>query len=186
MTATRGPVRRGVIADWDGVERVWARTFDEVLGVQASEHPVLLADSPATSDRDRERMAELLLEKFNVPAYFVASTSVLSVYSAGRVSAVVLETGFGVAHAMAVHEGFTFPHTVQRLDVGGADLTDSMATLLAERGLDVTSPLQRDLPRLIKEKCARVATDYAREATDLRLKPDSAPVYKVLFGGGRL
>lgn len=64
-------------------------------------------------------MAELLFEKYEVPAYFVGSQAVLSLYSAGRTSGVVVDGGHGVLHAMAVHEGFAFPHTLGQLELGG-------------------------------------------------------------------
>jgi hypothetical protein len=46
-----------------------------------------------TPDKDRSKMAELLFEKFEIPAYFVGSQSVLSLYSAGRTSGVVVDIG---------------------------------------------------------------------------------------------
>ena len=81
----RRPVERGVIKDWDALERLLEGAYQNVLQTSSKSHPLLLADAPDTSDRDREKMAELLFEKFEIPAYFVGTDSVLSVYSTGFV-----------------------------------------------------------------------------------------------------
>jgi hypothetical protein len=53
--------------DWDAVEALWERGFAE-LAVDAKEHPILLGDSPTLRESDREKMAELLFETYNIPA----------------------------------------------------------------------------------------------------------------------
>ena len=130
------PVQRGLVQDWDALERLWQHIFVHKLRVtSASEAPPLVyTDCPTSPDSARERMAELLFEKFDVPAFFVGYQSVMSVYSAGRVSSIVVDIGHGVSHSMAVHEGFAYPHTVERLEVAGQDMTQYLADLLRERG----------------------------------------------------
>ena len=114
-------------------------------------------------DRDRERMAEILFEQHQVPAYFVASQSVLSVYSCGRTSALVIDCGYSVTHAMAVHEGFAFPHTIMRLELGGLDISRNLQDLLAERGVSLGPPEQgMQAANAIKESVGEVALDYAQ------------------------
>lgn len=48
------------------------------MKVDPSEHPVLLTEPSWNTPANRERMAEILLEEFNVPAFYVANTGVLS------------------------------------------------------------------------------------------------------------
>eukprot|EP00051_Salpingoeca_urceolata_P020159 m.300449 g.300449 ORF g.300449 m.300449 type:complete len:432 (-) comp19555_c6_seq3:2277-3572(-) len=127
---------------------------------------VLLADSIATGDADRQRAAQLAFEGCHAGAYFVGHQPVLGVYSCGRTSSVVFDIGEEVVHAMAVHEGFAHPHTIQRLEVGGEDATRYLASLLTDRRGSVQhlpgDPL--DVARDIKHKHGRVVLDYAQEA----------------------
>ena len=44
-------------------------------------------------------MAEIFFESFNVPALYVSVQAVLSLYSSGRTTGVVLDIGDGVAHS---------------------------------------------------------------------------------------
>lgn len=151
--------------------------FNTILQVESQICPVVFADSPTTRLRDREKMAEILFEKFNTPAYFVGSTSVLSIYSAGRTSGLVLDIGHEVSHAMAVHEGFAFPQTIGRLELGGMDISNNLMDILKDRGVqlsdnDYTAAVIADD---MKKKLVRVAYDYAQEAQLLRTRPETAP-----------
>lgn len=177
------PIKRGLVTDWEGVTRVWEQVFEKALEVAPSNHPLLLADSPTTEEKDREKMAEILFETFGVPAYFVASQSVLSVYSAGRTSAIVIECGHSVTHAMAVHEGFAFPHTIMRLELGGQDITRNLQELLAERHVSLgEGPAGLATANAIKETYGEVALDYAQQAHALKVHPQDVPGYQLPDG----
>ena len=147
---------------------MWASLYgEEHLKVDGKEHPVMLADSPTITEADRNKMAEIMFEKFEIPAYFVCSQSVLSLYSAGRTSGIVVDVGHSVAHSVAIHEGFAYPHTLNRLDLGGGDLTANLGDLLAESaaaGGGAADRLPADVCKAIKEQYGRVALDYAQES----------------------
>eukprot|EP00911_Craspedida_sp_UC1_P001858 UC1_evm1s1424 len=137
------PIERGVIRDWDGLNALLTATLSGggsggggrgPLGSVTEDAPLLFADAITTTDAQRERIAELLFETHERPAVFFAYQPVLGVYSCGRVSSLVVDVGAGVTHAMAVHEGFAFPHTIRRMDLGGDDVTASLHAHLVERG----------------------------------------------------
>ena len=83
-------------------------------------------------------MTEIMFETFEVPALYLASQAVLSLYSSGITTGVVLDSGDSVTHAIPVHDGYTIPHTVERNDLAGRDLTDYMDKLLNEVELNLT------------------------------------------------
>ena len=57
--------------------------FLEELRIDASEHPVLLTEAPFNPRKNRERMIEIMMESYQVPAFYVAIQAVLSLYAAG-------------------------------------------------------------------------------------------------------
>lgn len=48
------------------------------MRVNASEHPILVTEPAWNTPANRERMAEIMFEEFNVPAFYIANTGVLN------------------------------------------------------------------------------------------------------------
>lgn len=175
------PIKRGIVHDWAGVERLWELIYGK-MDAQSKDQPVIVTDSPTVKERDRNKMAELLFEKFEVPAYFVGSQSVLSLYAEGRTWGIVVDTGYGVTHTMAVHEGFAFPHTICQMDLGGSDLANNMVELLGDRGIDMDEFGGKKSATDVILQHGRLALDYASEAMQYRMKPGTAPTYTLPDG----
>jgi actin-related protein len=65
------------------MEEVWKRTFDELI-IKPEEHPVLMTHHPLGPKKQKEKIIEVLMEKFNIPATYLAIPSLLTVYASGR------------------------------------------------------------------------------------------------------
>ena len=100
----RHPISRGVVANWDDMERIWHHVFYDELRVAPDEHPVLLTEPPLSPKASRERMAQIMFEVFSVPAMYVAIQAVLSLYASGRTTGIVVDSGDGVSHTVPIYE----------------------------------------------------------------------------------
>jgi actin, other eukaryote len=158
VLATRYPIEHGVVTNWEDMEKVWAHTFYEQLRADPADHQVLLTEAPLNPRANREQMARIMFETFGAAAVYVQIQAVLSLYSAGRTTGVVLDSGDGVTHTVPVYEGYSMPHALRRMDLAGRDLTERMAHLLRLRGGASAVP---SAAREVKEQLCRVALDFA-------------------------
>lgn len=71
--------------------------------------------------------------------------AILSLYSSGRTTGVVLDSGDGVTHIVPIYEGYSLPQTIIRLDFAGRDITNFLIQLLMKRGYGFNTSAERDI-----------------------------------------
>lgn len=108
------PIKRGIIEDWDAMELMWGHIFDE-LNLETKNVNVLMTDSPFDTkerpkEKQRAKMAEILFEHFKVKSLAVMNTAALSMYSTGKVSGLIVESGEGLSYTVPIFEGYALPH----------------------------------------------------------------------------
>jgi actin len=108
------PIKHGIVTNWDDMEKIWDHTFYNELRVNPEEHPVLLTDSPFNPKANREKMTQIMFETFNVPAMYVANQEVLDLYASGRVTGLVIRSGYDVSYSVPIYEGHVIQRGIQR------------------------------------------------------------------------
>ena len=107
------PLIEARIDDWQDVEKVWTHIFkrlevnpQEIKGVMITENAI------ANAGQNKEELATLLFENFEVNNVFLADPASLSLYSAGKLSGLVFDSGEGVTRIAPVFQGFVVPHAI--------------------------------------------------------------------------
>ena len=116
------------------MEKVWHHTLFNELAVSPEDHAVLMTEAPLNPRENKERLTQIMFETFNIPQLQIIISGVCALLANGRTTGVVLDSGDGVSHTVPIYEGFAIPHAIQRIYLGGADLTTYLKQLLSERG----------------------------------------------------
>jgi actin-related protein len=169
------PIEHGIVTNWSDMEKLWHHTFYNELRIAPEEHAVMIAVPPSNPKANAERIVQIMFENFNVPALYLEMMPVLSLYSSGRTTGLVVTVGDGSVHAVAVYEGYALPHTSKWSDYGGRDLTDFAMKIMTERGYCFTTTAERDIVRDVKEKCCCVSLDFD---VDMKLCAESSSMDK--------
>jgi actin-related protein 2 len=139
-------------------KHIWDHTFGpEKLNIDPHNSKVLLTEPPMNPLRNREKMIEVMFEKYGFDSVYIAIQAVLTLYSQGLLTGVVLDAGDGVSHICPVYEGFALPHLTRRLDIAGRDITRYLIKLLLLRGYAFNQTADFETVRMMKEKLCYTA-----------------------------
>ncbi|KAJ8752123.1 hypothetical protein K2173_001798 [Erythroxylum novogranatense] len=133
----QSPFKDGVVVDWDIVDSIWDHALRTCLLVDPKEHPMLLAEPSSNSQQHRERTAEIMFEKYNVPALFLAKNAVLTSFASGRATSLVVDSGGGSTTIVPVHDGYVLQKAVGTSPIGGEFLTDCLIKSLEGKGITI-------------------------------------------------
>jgi hypothetical protein len=96
---------------------IWDHAFSPAqLGVDPTECRILLTDPAMNPTANRQRMLEVMFEKYGFAGANMQIQAVLTLYAQGLLTGLVVDSGDGVSHAVAVVDGYAFPHQVRRKD----------------------------------------------------------------------
>ena len=99
------PIKNGIIEDWDNIEHIWHYTFETELRIAPEEHPILLTEHPLNPKQNREKTTQIMFETFNIRAFYLESSSNLSLYAAsGKTEGLVLHCGESSSFALPIFE----------------------------------------------------------------------------------
>uniref|UniRef100_A0A0G4IEM5 Actin-related protein 4 n=1 Tax=Chromera velia CCMP2878 TaxID=1169474 RepID=A0A0G4IEM5_9ALVE len=113
------------------------------LGVEPSNHPFLLTEPTRHNTKLRQKMAEVMFEKFSPPALFLAKQAVLTGFANGRSSALILDIGASQTTCTPIYDGYALQKNLKEAPVGGDFLDlELLEEVLAQTGREVTPHFQ--------------------------------------------
>ncbi|KAJ2241449.1 Arp2/3 complex subunit, actin nucleation center, partial [Coemansia sp. RSA 454] len=99
------PIRHGQIDNWDHMERYWEQSIFKYMRCEPEDHYFLLTEPPLNAPENREQMAEIFFESFNVQGMYIAVQAVLALAaswtaknSQQTLTGTVIDSGDGVTH----------------------------------------------------------------------------------------
>eukprot|EP01040_Poterioochromonas_malhamensis_P003048 gene3048-3240_t len=163
------PIQNGTITNWDDMENLWYHFFSFELSIDPSKHPILLTEPIQNQKFTREKTTQIMFERFHVPALYLESQPVLSLYGSGKTTGLVVHSGHSQTVAQPMSDGQRCGKPLFTR-VNGATVDAFLCRALRVEGkLTIDQPIK--VVSDIKETCGYVALDYRQE-----LKKDSNQV----------
>ena len=144
------------------------------LRVEPSSAKVIMTLPQNYTEKDKEILMEMLLENLSCEAACLLDQSILSLYSYGATSGIIVDIG-DRTDIVPIVDGFKIESGITKLKIGGASVTESLRRLSTEYGLRYFSDVEFYITRLIKEKIGFVSQDFG---TDLENCTANAASYK--------
>jgi len=163
------PMRDSVVTNWEHHDKVLDYFFNSVYAAEATAPEfdnVVYTISPLSTRQERERIAELLFETYDVSSLYLITDSVGSLYSAGLRTGLVVESGPDNTRIVPIYHGCVVEQAVSTLSgLGGRAVTDYLESKLrAEYAHDKqVQKLGTDAYQTLKHELCYVAADYEAE-----------------------
>lgn len=61
------PFTNGIVSNWDALEALWTYTLTDQMRLNTEDHPMMLTEPSFNTNDAREKMVELMFEKYKVP-----------------------------------------------------------------------------------------------------------------------
>lgn len=78
------PMENGIVKKWDDMEHLWDYTFFEKLKVDPQGQKILLTEPPMNPLKNREKMCEVMFDRYGFGGVYVAIQAVLALYAQGE------------------------------------------------------------------------------------------------------
>jgi len=129
------------------------------MKIKPQESRILMTEAAMNPQKNREKMCEILFEKFGFDKVQIGVQALLSLFAEGLMSAMLFDSGDGVTHCIPIFEGFILKNQIGRMNLAGRNITNYLIKLLFLRGYAFNSTADFEVVREIKEKYCFVSSD---------------------------
>ncbi|MFX1390860.1 MAG: zinc ribbon domain-containing protein [Promethearchaeota archaeon] len=154
------PIQRGEIMDWDSYYEILNYIFYSLLRIEELyNYPVFYCESPFMHRETKEYIARVFFETHRVNSLIMMPTPLLSLFSVGLTTGLVIESGDGLTWIVPIINGTIVQHAVQKLPLAGIDVNQNLKSLLMREGVSIASSAADEIIQEIKEKNCYFALD---------------------------
>ncbi|GAB6022244.1 Actin-like 6A [Chamberlinius hualienensis] len=130
-------LKDGMIEDWDLFEKVLDFTYSRHIKSSSHLHPVLMSEAPWNSKPKREKLTELMFEKYNIPAFFLVKNAVLAAFANGRSTGIVVDSGATHTSAIPVHDGYVLTQAIVKTPLAGDFISMQCKQLMEDKNIEI-------------------------------------------------
>lgn len=161
------PLKHGVITDWDAMDSLWLDSYYKYLRALPSKHYTLLTESPLNPPKNRDKMAEIFFESYEVPGLYIGVQAVMALASSWlfaekkvdkHITGTVIDIGDGLCHIVPIVDGYVCGSAVRQVPIAGKEITQFIQKSIKERE-GPESKITMDTAQQIKEQLCYLSRD---------------------------
>lgn len=122
-----------IITDWDAAMEQYRFYFDNELGIDYSEQPILITEPIWSEKQQRKQLVESVYENFNFPALYLARSPTCVSFQQGRPNCLVVDIGHDSTTVSPVIDGISLMKNSMRTHYSGQYLSDQFMDLLGTK-----------------------------------------------------
>ena len=176
------PMQNGIIESWDLMEKYWNQSIYDYLKCDPQEHNFVLTEPPMNPPENRESIAEIFFETFNVPGLYIGVQAVFALLGCARtykdagvdmdpdqqkaidtLTGVVVDSGDGVTHIVPICDGYVLGSNIKHMPIAGRKITKFMEQMIRDRGEKINTEDLYFATMDLKEKYGYLAKDLVEE-----------------------
>jgi actin-related protein 3 len=180
LTVMRSPYQNGRVMDWEQVESIYQYCIENSGSKNPEGCSIVVTSDPLTAVSDREKLTELLVEKFNVEQVVFEAQSVLNMrrlkpdqkqvdYS--KLSGIGVNSGVSYTSLTPVLNNKPAYDKTVHMPLGGAAVSSYLHDLLRQSGYVVEPSEIHRVGEHVKKNMAYCAVDFQQEVQDMFKNP---------------
>lgn len=153
------PMANGLVNNWDQMEKYWNHSIYHYLKCDPENHYFVLTEPPMNPPENREAIAEIFFETFNVAGLYIgvqATFALLGVRcqisqndidknknndtkedqikAINSLTGMVVDSGDGVTHVVPICDGYVLGSNIKHIPIAGRKITKFMMEMIKDRG----------------------------------------------------
>ncbi|TXT59009.1 MAG: putative Actin/actin family protein [Promethearchaeota archaeon] len=154
------PIQRGAIVDWNEYYEILNHIFYTLLRLENPQnHPIIYIESVSEQKDVREFIARVLFETHQFQSIIMIPSPILSCFSVGLTTGLVIESGDGNSWVVPIINGQIIYRAIQKLALAGTDIIHNLESLLMREGISISSSASSEILKQIKENYCYVVLD---------------------------
>ncbi|KAI2803330.1 Actin-like 6A [Blomia tropicalis] len=135
-------LRDGIIEDFELFDKMISYIYDKHIRSKPDQHPLMFSEVCWNTNIARQKLAELMFEKYHVPAMYPAPNAMLVAFSTGRPTGLVFDSGANQTSAIAVLEGHVLYRSLVKSVHGGESINRRCCLHLRDKQVEI-NPIYR-------------------------------------------
>ena len=149
----------------------YMKALRDLLGNDFEDRTFVISEPVGTSQIDRQLLMEAMFDSFSARSLCIVPQPTLALYSTGRTTGFVLESGHGTTQFSPIYEGCPLEPGSVRIEFGGFDVSSSFERMF-RRTHDKYSHVTLAARYLVDKTFDNLKIEHAYVAKDLEEKPE--------------